>query len=73
MIQTLEEIRELAWSVRDISTERSMQKVAEEIRNGEKIEYFKSQDGKIWYITEASRRWDAKIKEWEMKQKRKKH
>lgn len=73
MTESIEEIRKKAWTFQGLSTPDGAVKIAEEIRRGEKFEYFKTPDGKYYYETETGRNWKIKIAKWEKERARKKH
>lgn len=68
--QDIENLRNRAWTFRGFTPPHNAKKVAEEMRRGERYEYFKDEDGNIWYETTSGREWKEKIAAWERQKKK---
>lgn len=71
--EDVEELRNKAWTFQGMTPPNGAEKVAEEERRGELFEYYRDQDGKIWYETTSGREWKLKIAKWEKERQKKKH
>lgn len=69
--ETLEHIKQNAWSLPPEQNEKTLVEVGREEHLGTVYIYYRSEEGRYFYETENGKIWKQKIDEW--KRQRKKH